>query len=82
MKPRFVNRAEERILKENVWPEGMRKYLIEGNIMLGKCTEKTVFFNSQFETANLRQVFVHDPKKMLKAESFKPSTPQNPELLR
>ena len=82
MKPRFVNRAEERILKENVWPEGLRKYHIEGHIMLSKCTDRTVFFNSQFETGNLRQVFIHDPKKMLRAESFKPSTPQNPELLR
>lgn len=29
MKPKYVNKAEEKILKENKWPVGMRAYLKE-----------------------------------------------------
>ena len=59
---KFVKPVEEQILKGHEWPDGMRKYLIEGHIILGQVEENTVFFNSKFETANLRQVFKAEPK--------------------
>lgn len=52
-----MNRAEERILKDNVFPQGLRKFHIEGQVMLGQLDEYSVFFNSKFESGNLRQVF-------------------------
>ena len=54
---RFVSQAEEKILKENEWPDGMRKYRIDGHIMIASVDENSVFFNAKFETANLSQVF-------------------------
>lgn len=59
---KFVSSAEERILKNNVWPDGMKKYHIEGHIILGSVDDSTIFFNSKFETGNLRQVFKAVPK--------------------
>ena len=49
--------SERKVFQSNVFPEGLRKFRIEGNIMLGKILDKTVFFNSKFESGNLRQVF-------------------------
>ena len=54
---KFVNKAEEKILKSNKWPAGMKKWHTEGHIMIAKVMPNTVFFNSKFETANLRQCF-------------------------
>jgi len=31
----------------------MRKYNVDGHIMIAKVDENSVFFNSKFETANL-----------------------------
>jgi hypothetical protein len=72
---KFVNRAEERILKGTEWPDGMKKFTIEGQILLANVQEDTVFFNAKFETGNLRQVFTTDPnKKRVEA----PNTPKGP----
>mmetsp|Transcript_7340 Transcript_7340/g.11502 ORF Transcript_7340/g.11502 Transcript_7340/m.11502 type:complete len:106 (+) Transcript_7340:190-507(+) len=57
---RFVSKQEEKILTENQWPDGMKKFFIEGHIVLARVDERTVFFNSKFETGNLRQVFRGD----------------------
>jgi hypothetical protein len=54
---KFVSPAEQRILKGTAWPDGMKKFHIEGHVMLAKVEDSTVFFNSKFESANLRQVF-------------------------
>jgi hypothetical protein len=51
---KYVNPAEEKIFKGHDWGDGMRKFKIEGQIMLAKVEDNTVFFNSKFETANLR----------------------------
>ena len=59
---KFVKSAEEQILKGHDWPDGMRKFKIEGQIMIAKVEDNTVFFNSKFESANLRQVFNAVPK--------------------
>ena len=77
-KPRYVNRAEEKVLKETVWPEGMLKFQIEGRIMIAKPTERSIFFNAQFECGNLRQVFKADPNK----KEAKPGTPPERQLPR
>ena len=81
-KPRFVNKAEEKILKENNWPVGLRTHIKEAEIVKTRITERSIFFNSKFESGNLRQVFRADPRKLQRAEAFKASTPQNPEHLR
>ena len=43
------------IIKER--PPAKRQFDIEGYIMLDNVTEETVFFNSKFESGNLRQAF-------------------------
>jgi hypothetical protein len=62
MQEKFVNTAEEKIFKNNVWPDGMKKYHIEGQIILANVDDSTIFFNSKFESGNLRQVFKSVPK--------------------
>jgi len=47
----------------------MRKYNIDGHIMIAKVDDNSVFFNSKFETANLSQVF------RVPGESSSPSKP-------
>ena len=34
-----------------------RKYTVEGLIEVGEVSESTIFFNSKFESGNLRQAF-------------------------
>jgi hypothetical protein len=53
-RPDLINNAEKKVFQDNIFPQGLRKFNIEGNIMLGKIEEKTVFFNSKFESGNLR----------------------------
>ena len=50
---RFVSAAEQRILNNKKWPDGMKKFNIDGHIVLHKPPENAVFFNSKFESANL-----------------------------
>lgn len=38
-------------------PPAKRVFEIEGYIQLDRVTEETVFFNSKFESGNLRQAF-------------------------
>ena len=70
---KFVNRAEERILKENTFPPGIRTYHIEGHVILGQLDEYSVFFNSKFESGNLRQVFKVLEKTFITPEQIKAS---------
>lgn len=53
LREKFVSQAEEKIFKDNDWPDGMRKYNIDGHIMIANVDDGSVFFNSKFETANL-----------------------------
>jgi len=52
-------------------PPAKRQFDIEGYIQLDTITEETVFFNSKFESGNLRQAF--------KVEDAKCSDPHMPE---
>jgi len=45
-RPDLINNAEKKVFQDNIFPQGLRKFNIEGNIMLGKIEEKTVFFNA------------------------------------
>ena len=49
----------------------MKTWEIEGHIIIAKVQPRTVFFNSKFESGNLRQCF----KVMRPEDSPKPSTP-------
>ena len=77
-KPRYANKAEEKILKDNNWSQGFVKYDIEGKIMVAKPNDRSVFFNAKFESGNLRQVFKSDPKK----SNYPPGTPPDTQLPR
>ena len=54
---KFVNKAEEAIFKSKQWPKGLKEYEIEGYMKFERARGTDVFFNSQFESGNLRQAF-------------------------
>ena len=57
----------------------MRKFNIDGHIILSKIDENFVFFNSKFETANLSQVY-RVPANEMEEHVEKPATPMSSAL--
>jgi hypothetical protein len=46
----------------------MRKITIDGHIILNTTNDRSIFFNSKFETANLNKVFKVNPEQQNKTK--------------
>ena len=53
----FTNPAEEAIFKSREWPRGLKEYDVDGYMKFERVRGTDVFFNSAFESGNLRQAF-------------------------
>ena len=54
---KFVNGHEKAIFNLRKWPRGIKEYTTEGYIKFERVRSHDCFFNSNFESGNLRQVF-------------------------
>lgn len=54
---KFVNQHEKAIYGIKKWPKSQKEYIAEGLIKFERIRTHDVFFNSRFESGNLRQVY-------------------------
>ena len=54
---KFVNNHEKAIFTMREWPKSQKEFITEGFIKFEKARPDDIFFNSRFESGNLRQVY-------------------------
>ena len=54
---KFINQHEKAIFTMRQWPAAQKEYIAEGLIKFERVRPHDVFFNSRFESGNLRQVY-------------------------
>ena len=54
---KFINQHEKAIFTMRQWPASQKEYIAEGLIKFERVRPHDIFFNSRFESGNLRQVY-------------------------